>query len=489
MKKLLCFLCITTLLLSILAGCGNPVSIPSVDESDFATPPAVGGGEPGEKNTPTPPADSDNGAAEEDWWEIYNLSSLLPDDIEPDLTQTGELVLYLPTWPEPWYYKPFVEMYNIKYPNVEFKVEGFGGDYTAFSTSLSTELMAGTGPDILFPGIMYHSDIQKLAASGVFMDLNEFIASDDSFDIDEFIKPVMDSGILNGKRYLMPYGYYISGLVYYPRKLDEIGFDTSKISDPISFIEEIVRTLPKAQEMKRFEYVYNSWSLLSDLLDSSGIKIVDIETKEILPDEEYFERFIKAYKPFFPFDSTYYDHITDTAAEKIAGGVTLFTPFRTLLDFIYVAGLQKKNSNYQIRAVQSINKENLITLALTVAIREGSPNKQNAWNFVKFLLSEENQGRYSFYDIPVREKYILPKVLAYHEQRLEAVHSQIAPLSNEEIDAFLQIATNVATNKNHSSGFYLEFIRSHLEAYFKDEISYDEAVSRIKSDLRLYLSE
>jgi len=489
MKKLLCFLCITTLLLSILAGCGNSTSIPSVDESDFATPPVIGGGEPGVENTPAPPADNDTDTAEEDWWEIYNLASLIPDNIEPDLTQTGELVLYLPTWPEPWVYQPFVEIYKRVYPNVEFTVEGVGGDYAAFSTILSTELMAGTGPDILFPANMMYSNLQKLAVSGVFMDLNEFIESDDSFDIDEFIKSVMDCGVLNGKRYLMPYGYNIRGLIYYPRILDEIGFDTSKISDPISFIEEIIRTLPKAQERKRFEYVFNGGPILYSLLITSGIRIVDIETKEILPDEEYFERFIKAYKPFFPFDTLYYDGYEHTAAEKIAGGITLFTTFDSLRHFIAVAGLQKKNSNFQIHEMQSINGEHLIYSTSTVAIREGSPNKQNAWNFIKVMLSEENQGRDFFFDIPVREKYFLPQILSSHERRLGPGYMQIAPLSNEEIDTFLPMVTNVATNKNYSPRFYYFFIRSHLEAYFKDEISYDEAVSRIKSDLRLYLSE
>jgi len=489
MKKIISIFCALALISTILAGCGNPASIPFIDESDFATPPAIGGGEPGGENTPAPPADSDTGAAEEDWWEIFNLSSNLPDDIEPDLTQTGELILYLPEWPEPWIYRPLVEMYNTKYPNVEFTVEGFGGDYTAFNTSLYTELMAGTGPDILFPGDMFRSDIQKVVSAGVFMDLNELIESDDGFDLDGFIKPVIESGVFNGKRYFMPYSYRINGLIYVPRIMDEIGFDTSKINDPISFIEEIVRTLPKAQEMKRFEYAYNSWSLLSDLLNSSGIRIVDIESKEILPDEEYFEKFIKAYKPFFPFDIEYYDHISETAAEKMSRGVTLFNTFHKSLTFVMAAGLQKKISGVQIQAMQSIRGENLITEARTIAIREGSPNVQNAWNFVKFLLSDENQGREHFLDIPVREKYILLKILRDYEWSQEYGGDQIAPLSKEEIDIFISMAINVDTNKNYNNWFYLRFIRSHLESYFKDEINYEEAVSRIKSDLRFYLSE
>jgi len=490
MKRIICFLCITTLLLSILAGCSNPASVPSIDESDFAAPPAVGDGEPGVENTPAPPADSDTDMAEEDWWDIYDLASLLPDDIEPDLTQTGELVLYLPTWPEPWYYKPFVEMYNIKYPNVEFTVKGFGEDYTLFNTILSTELMAGTGPDILFPRTMSRSDLQKLAASGVFMDLNELIESDDNFDIDEFFKPVMDSGIINGKRYFMPYSYCINGLLYVPKILDDIGFDTSKINDPISFMEEIVRTLPKAQENENFKYVYNFYSLLSDIFLSSGIRIVDMETKEILPDEEYFERLIKAYKPVFPFDIEYYDDRL-TRTEKMRSGVTLFDFFQNPFNFVLGVGHQKKNSGFEIHAMQTISGENLIPETNNITIREGSPNLQNAWNFVKLILSEENQGRRFFYDIPVRENFILPKTIMFHESDFarDPGPYQIAPLTKEEIDTFVSMATNIETSKNHNVRFYLRFIRSHLESYFKDEINYDEAVARIKSDLRFYLSE
>jgi len=474
----------------MLAGCGTSRTVPSDSVSDFDTGynQPVNDEDTDEENTsPTNNLDPDPEEDEEpDWWDIYDLSSNIPDVLEPDLSQTGELIIYLPQWPEPWYYRPFVELYNRVYPNVVVTVKGFGNDYTAFNTTLSTELMARTGPDILFPNIMDESDIQKLAASGVFIDLNEFIESDGNFYIDDYIKPVMNSGLLNGKRYFIPYSYRTHGLIYVPRKLDEIGFDTSKISDPISFIEEISRTLPKAKENEKFKYVYNGNWLLYELLNFSGIRIVDMETKEILPDEEYFERLIKAFKLAFPHYNWHYDDWPESVAEKMQSGVILFTSFYDPLNFVLTVGNQKKYSDYQIQTMQSIKGENLINYIYSVAIREGSPNKQNAWNFIKLMLSEENQGRDLFFYTPVRSEYILPKVIMHHENY---VGRDIAPLSNKEIDTFLSIATNVETSKNYNTWFYVQFIRSHLESYFNDEISYEDAVAMIKNDLKLYLSE
>jgi len=474
----------------MLAGCDTTRTIPSDSVSDFDVDniQPINDGDTDDENispvsNPDPEAQEDE---EPDWWDIYDLSSNIPDDIEPDLTQTGELVLYLPQWPEPWYYRPFVELYNRVYPNVEVTVKGFGNDYTAFETSLSTELMAGTGPDILYTSIISNLDIQKLAASRVFMDLNEFIESDDSFDIDDYIKPVMDSGIINGKRYLMPYSYRITALGYVPRKLDEIGFDTTKISDPISFIEEIGRTMPKAQENEKFKYIYNGDWLLHDLLKYSGIRIVDIETKEILPDEEYFERLIKAFKLVFPNYNWHYNDWPESVAEEMQAGVTLFNYYYDPLNFVLTVGNQKKYGDYQVQTIQSINGENLISHLRSLAIREGSPNKQNAWNFVKLMLSAENQGRDLFFGIPVRSEYILPRTMKIHEDYVGRV---IAPISNKEIETFLSMAINVDTSKNYNTWFYAQFIRSHLESYFNDEISYEDAVAMIKNDLRLYISE
>ena len=494
MKRIFVFLCIMTLLFSIISGCGNPASDMSGDASDFEA-----GNTPDSEVESTPHIDTGRSQDEytQDLEWVIELPDLLLNNFEPDPAQTGELNIFLMNDPYQMMLTPVIDLYRKIYPNVELKIEHAGGDNTAYNTRLSTELMAGKGPDLFFPGNLYETtDIMKLAETGIFADLNEFIESDDSFDIDAYIKPVMDGGILNGKRYLIPITYMINNLLIFskpalPSKLDEIGFDKTKMNDPTSFVSEIVRTLPKAQETAGFKFMYNT-NLLFSVLKTSGIKLFDTETKEILPEEEHFERLIKAYKPYYQYDSAWIGEEAERNTDYLAvsldmsGGKVMFTNAQFTPVFIWKASSLKRLGGYELHAMPNIHGNNPVRSAQLVAVGGNSPNKQNAWNFIKLMLSPENQSR-DFSIGPVHRDSVVYSFKSWYEG--PGQDNDSAKLSNDEVNAYISMYTNVDTVSYFETPFHWNFIFNHLEAYFKDEIGYEEAVARIKSDLRFYLSE
>lgn len=76
------------------------------------------------------------------------------------------------------------------------------------TTKLSTELMAGKGPDII--SINQKLPFEKLLNNGTFLDVNKLCDNNtqaDKIDFNNFNSAIMKYGIYNGKRYIVPLFY------------------------------------------------------------------------------------------------------------------------------------------------------------------------------------------------------------------------------------------------------------------------------------------
>ena len=75
-------------------------------------------------------------------------------------------------------------------------------------TKFSTELMAGKGPDLI--SLSMPLSFEKLIESGAFADVNEINAqadSNDKIDFNNYNSLIMNSGVINGSRFIIPLFY------------------------------------------------------------------------------------------------------------------------------------------------------------------------------------------------------------------------------------------------------------------------------------------
>jgi len=133
--------------------------------------------------------------------------------------------------------------------------------------------------------------------------------------------------------------------------------------------------------------------------------------------------------------------LNDAVSDFDVDDIVMFNYIHELRAFIMAAGTLKKFNNFQINYVPNMNGEHQIRSAETVAIRAGSQNKQNAWNFIKLMISEESQSRNNFDLIPVHKNSIYTQFGKILDSNY--VYGDIARFSNEEIDTFISIITNV----------------------------------------------
>jgi multiple sugar transport system substrate-binding protein len=425
------------------------------------------------------------------------IKAIMTKEIIVDETQTGNLEIWIPPDMREPMLNPAIALYKDMYPNVNVIVLrrfsdslGIITNYHAYTAQLATELMAGKGPDVLFPSHMPpNADLFKMADNGVFYNLNEFVEQDKDFNLDDYIKGVIDGGVYKGKRYAVPVDYMIPGiLLSVPIHMDKIGFDRSQMSDVTSFMKEIMRTLPEAQKQQAFRVVreYSLW--WDSLYGASGIQFINYETNTVLPDEEGLLQLLEAYKPYYSLDNKSFQRVT---YERMISGEVLFDRADFASQFFGKTSMLKGGVGYQINSLRGVDGKIHAHPTLSTAIRSGSREKQNAWNFIKVLLSPEIQNNWrGMAFLPVHKDSLIAML---ETGRFETKSN----LTDEEMQEYIDMLMSVDYCNVLSYNFALadpstplgRFFDEHMIPYFEDKVSYDDAIAGLRNTLRLYLSE
>jgi multiple sugar transport system substrate-binding protein len=487
MKKLL-ILCIFALTIAVSTGC-NAINSSGDDAHIVPLPNPLPEGITWEE------ALEERGEWTEEVLELYTQEIHGIKLTQADPTQTGDLIIYMP--PNSIHMNPIVNLYRQKYPNVNLIVETPGAtDFTAYTTRLTTELAAGKGPDILFPGEMLMADINSLADNGTFLDLNEFIEQDENFDLDDYVRGVLDSGLFRGKRYIIPRNFGSVVYVASTKTLDEIGFDRSQTGDIISFLNEAVRCLPKAQEIQNFRSMFNG-ALENFLWLVFEYELVDFETGTVFPNEEALEELLNAYKSYYHISSDESRRVWPLRPNDLINGTVIFDAQYGISNFFgQTSSLKTRTEDYEMFVIPGIDgKLHAWSFMGTLAIRSGSPNAQNAWNFIKLILSPEVQSNSFSTGQPVHKASLIAQVEYYHNYFDGPIMSDggeniiRTKLSEVEKQAYLNMLLNVDGSFVYNSRPIRRMFGEHMTPFLKGEVSYETAVAGLRNQLRLYISE
>ena len=98
-----------------------------------------------------------------------------------------------------------------------------------FISTISTEIMADEGPD--FFSLDQTLPFEKFVENDTLADIDEMIEKYDSgINFDEYNKTVMDSGVFNGKRLIVPFFYSINFLYSTKDRTDALNINPKTIT-------------------------------------------------------------------------------------------------------------------------------------------------------------------------------------------------------------------------------------------------------------------
>ena len=294
-----------------------------------------------------------------------------------------------------------VSKFSSLYPGIQIKHKRyFDGDEGGIIKKTVTELMSGKGPDILILRAQDFPNVHKMLDNNTFYDLDKLIKNDESFKIDQYNKIALDSGIYEGKRYLMPL-YFNIPVMFTTRSF----FTNQGFSIP----EGGITWTGLAQMSKKFlnnnnnkgKYLFSYDFNFENLIQGSYMKFIDYSKRKSSFDSTEFINLLKIYKELQPA-------VCPGEIAKKANVVELLTKgtIGIMQDNkpIEVSSLLILNSccrqymgedMYMIPFPSDKQKENITgNVRVLAGINANCSKPQEAFKFLTLLLSKDNQIPY-----------------------------------------------------------------------------------------------
>ena len=356
-----------------------------------------------------------------------------------------------------------------------------------------TQLMAGKGPDILLVDDQ-GMDIEKLVRQGVFADMEPFFKAD-GFDWEPYNQAVMDAGLWNGKRFVIPLSYSFDLLCTTREALEETGFNVEACKDFKGFLDETTRYMDDSAQTRR---LFGDWFDVGfDFFYYSGISVIDYDEKTsnfsdpLLTSAIHWDRKVENAHPSVPG----IDFLIGAAAVRDRQALWTTSGMGVLYDLFFTAGALRTVDETVMMPIRDVNGGIQVHIDSPMVVRGNSENLKSAYDFLKILLSLELQDEV-FGSMPVRysaaENY-LNRGFGSHSP--EGAHgfsstthrgSALDDPSQEEIHQILNLTHEV-------TGAYYSYPYSSvglvMGRYILGYEEYEETLEKAQSALELYLTE
>lgn len=462
MKKILSFLLLAALLLSLLSGCGSDqVGNPSQQTEDLSW-----------QDTPTVPQENKS-------------LTVFCMDLHKD-SKLAQLA---------------ITRYRALHPDVE--VDFQKQEYVDHETNeeifqqVAAEIMAGKGPDVLLLDDM-NLDIEKLVRQGVLADMEPFFEAD-GFDWTPYQQTIMDGGVWNGKRYIIPLSYDFPLLFTTREVLEETGFDVDACGDFMGFLEETTRFMEDPAQTRRlfFNNAYPSFGFPG----YSGIHYADYGTKTAdlsSPELKAGLLWFKTVNEKWPLGAAYAGGLRNAASVRDGEALWADDMLGALNGFYNQYSALKTVGEPVMMPIRDLNGTIQAKIQYPVAVRGNSENLQNAYDFIKILLSEEIQRGYDWQELSVLNSvndYFFQKTAAGKSIHILAgtdgfnsttrEHEAVDWPTEEEYQEFLGYVNEISGTYYYS---HLNVV-GKMNPFWIDGADYAETAQSAKQKIEIYLSE
>lgn len=365
---------------------------------------------------------------------------------------------------------------------------------------INAQMLSGKGPDILQLGSIPY---RKYADRKLLLDLKELMENDPSFDKNRYYTNIFDALEYKDKLYVIPLEFY------YPALVTNTGFlkeQSIKVNDRNWTWNDFIDIAGKATKDIDGDGKMNIYGLptivsenlfeyISASLDKS---FIDYENRKA-----YFTsaKFIDLLKMCKNMAEESFINPDITVFNTQQGGI-VFSPC-SIGDFsiFYSNWLINANEVSFYRYPTSNNNISTFKVKEMYGINSRTKYKKVAWEFIKYLISEEIQGYQKLYDIPVnkkareiRSKDILKEAeddinkfgILYGYQ--VTLPSEIKKQLIDNINKLNEIIPKL-NNCNLNDIQVEQIINKEIKQFFSEKQSAEETAQVIQQKVEMYLNK
>ena len=423
-----------------------------------------------------------------------------PIEVPPPVEQTNEglNIWYTDYGMMVKYLDAAVTQYNQLHPDNPVTADKYFADSSSESNDeatqqMLTEVMAGSGPDLIFFDVG-NMDIEKMVRRGVFADLEPYFEAD-NFDWSGYNQAVMDAGVWDGQRLVIPLQYNFPMLYTSQTALDETGFSIENCDTFGGLLDEIeaMQADPsQKREVFRAKYTFYNFA------QYAGIPYVDYDRQKADLSSPELKRGAEIYNNLGGLELGVLDDGINGAADIRDGKALWICPFPPVNGFYTGPEVINTFDELVMMPIRDVNGGIQAQITWAVAVRNNSPNLQNAYEFIKYLLSEE------FHTETLGYRWLYYSVLdsaneAYFQDH---VYNRAAPLVPPEnsygldtVDVRQEDFDELMDYTRQITGAYFDcsetlFMRNmRTNGFLSGEVSYEDAAQQAERQMDLYLSE
>lgn len=392
-----------------------------------------------------------------------------------------------------------IQLMKKSHPEVTIQAEYLPGYWYdgEYAKRLSTELMAGGGPDIIAINEATFPDVQKAARSNLFADLSVFLEADQSFDRSSYMQPALDSGIIGNQQIYLPTFLKVPCLVSTEEILASCG-----LANPQLASMNLMEFLSSLTDADAVQYFSEEYTMLYTLLSASGISLIDYDRMAVDLNSESNRAFFEVCSKIYAKDYKTYDGGTTYSSNTdifngldhsdYLYGVESYS-FETL--FINNALLSGASYTPVTVVLPTIDGGERAFIASALAINANSQNKEAAYAFIQTMLSQEVQYP-STQDwlglMPVRVDGWKGKVASRIEfntsHGLGGTELPVGKLPESLVDYFVD-GQDMITECGFVNWQVLDMCFEAMQPYYDGKKTLDEALRELQFKLELYAGE
>ena len=336
-------------------------------------------------------------------------------------------------------------------------------------TQLATEILSGGGPDLFLidPYNMLYN-LQNIISNGAFQNLDYYF-NKYPMDWGQYNSSIMEYGIYQGKRYLIPYMYETEIYISTEETLEKYG-----IPKDISFAHNRLNELLPYQ--KKLELEKKKLFSSSPSIEFCANDFIDFENRTHSYNSEEFKQIAEVYKEFTKTQGQTADFvfqylIGQGTPESLSGIAANNKILLSENDRVLLYEEKKEDSSGCI--VQPYG---------SLAINANSPNGERAFKFIQWVLSETTQAdQFKVHFTPV------------HKQALQTRIQAATPLGSqaqEGIAQYQELLNSDFDIQTFLDGkFSNEIFMPLWQEYLNDKITVEEFSRQLSDKTDIYLQE
>ena len=382
------------------------------------------------------------------------------------------------------------EKYRIKVVDYFDESQEYESSFDAYNEAV----LSGDVADIINVDMTQY---KSMARKGLYADLNELLENDADINRKDYFENVLKAYEIDGKLYAMPTSFAVSTLM----GSKEVWGDKENVT--LKDLKSVMDSVP--QNVTLMDYMSKNYFMFTMTQGMIG-NFVNWETGECSFDSEEFIAVLEMANTF-PKEFNYENQTMSTPEKLQSGNVLLYGEA-----FYEISGYQVAKEFFNGESVvigypEVAGNGGLIqNTGNLLAISNESEYKEAAWEFVKYLISEEYQSNYIYWQNPIH-KGAFDKLMVkagekeyYTDENGEQVESpkmtygwdnfevSVYAATEQDIKEYTEILEGATVLASYEEEI-MNMINEEVEPFFDGKKTAAEVANIIQGRVKIYVNE